>query len=65
MFHTFSHGDQYPGGTGLGLAICRGIMAAHRGSVEVLRSEPGVGTCMRLSLPLTKQGGVHDAHSGD
>ncbi len=37
-------------GTGLGLAICYGIVADHRGRLEV-RSEPGKGTTFRMSLP--------------
>ena len=37
-------------GTGLGLSIVRGIIEAHRGSVEV-ESEPGVGTTFRVLLP--------------
>lgn len=55
MFHTFSHGDQYAAGTGLGLAICRSIMAAHRGKVSVLESQPGKGSTIRLSLPVADE----------
>lgn len=54
MFHSFSHGDQYPAGSGLGLAICRSILAAHGGTVEVVDSPPGRGAVLRLSLPLTR-----------
>ena len=35
---------------GLGLAIARSIIDAHHGSVHV-RSEPGIGTTVRLTLP--------------
>lgn len=37
-------------GTGLGLAICYGIVADHQGRLEV-RSEPGVRTIFRMTLP--------------
>jgi two-component system sensor histidine kinase KdpD len=51
MFHRVSHGDRARTGTGLGLAICRGILAAHGGSVEVLAgAQPG--TTLRFVLPL-------------
>lgn len=38
------------GGTGLGLAISLEDAALHEGTLEVW-SEPGVGTCFRLTLP--------------
>lgn len=38
------------GGTGLGLAISREDAALHEGWLEVW-SEPGMGTCFRLTLP--------------
>jgi two-component system NtrC family sensor kinase len=37
-------------GTGLGLAICYGIIADHQGQLEV-RSEPGLPTTFRMTLP--------------
>jgi len=40
-----------PSGTGLGLPIVERVVAAHGGSVE-LESEKGVGTTVRLHLPL-------------
>ena len=41
-------------GTGLGLTVCQQIVALHGGSIE-LRSEPGVGTSVTVTLP---QGGA-------
>ena len=41
-----------PGGTGLGLAIARQTMTAHGGEI-VATSVPGVGTEMRLRLPVS------------
>lgn len=39
------------GGSGLGLAIVSGIIAAHKGSVDVLDT-PGGGATFRIALPL-------------
>ncbi|MEK8026365.1 sensor histidine kinase [Pseudaquabacterium rugosum] len=38
------------GGTGLGLSIARGLAEAMGGRLDA-RSEPGVGSCFRLTLP--------------
>ena len=54
MFHSVAHGDDGNAGAGLGLAISQGILAAHGGSIAALPGEAGVGTIMRLSLPLAE-----------
>jgi PAS domain S-box-containing protein len=46
-----------PQGSGLGLAIVRKIVDAHDGRID-LRTEPGRGTTIRVTLPVT---GVEDA----
>ena len=46
-------------GTGLGLSIVKGIIEAHRGSVEV-ESKPGVGTTFRVLLPTISGGKLAD-----
>ena len=53
MFYSVARGDRAPQGTGLGLAICRGMIGAHGGSVEALPGD-GVGTVIRISLPLSE-----------
>lgn len=52
MFYRVKQGDAKSAGTGLGLAICRGILAAHGGSIRVRPGTDGVGTRMELRLPL-------------
>ena len=39
------------GGTGLGLSLCRSIALAHQGTLD-FTSTPGVGTTVRVRLPL-------------
>lgn len=51
MFYRMKQSDSRSAGTGLGLAICRGMMAAHGGSIHVLPGLDGVGTRMELRLP--------------
>lgn len=42
-------------GTGLGLSLSYGIIAKHKGRIEV-RSEPGAGTTFRIVLPVKQRG---------
>ena len=46
-------------GTGLGLSIVKGVIEAHRGSVEV-ESTPGVGTIFKVLLPIISEGKLAD-----
>lgn len=55
MFYTVRRGDRGQSqGTGLGLAICRGMIAAHGGSVTAKDGIHGTGTCMQIIIPLEK-----------
>ena len=53
MFYSAARGDRGKGGTGLGLSICQGMIGAHGGQVEALPGEDGIGTVIRVTLPLT------------
>lgn len=52
LFFTTSRGDQGAPGGGLGLTIVRGMVGAHGGRVEALEGDDGVGTRIRIALPL-------------
>lgn len=59
MFYTAQQGDRGArSGSGLGLAICKGLVAAHQGTIAALPGGRGRGTCMRIRLPV-------DAREGD
>lgn len=47
-----------PQGSGLGLAVVRKIVDAHDGRLDLLRTTPGQGTIIRVTLPVTAS---HDA----
>ena len=51
MFYSAERGDQGRG-TGLGLTIVRGMIGAHAGRVEALAGPQGVGTVIRVTLPV-------------
>lgn len=60
LTHVFEKFFRVPGesrgsGTGLGLAIVQEIVAAHGGTITC-ESQPGAGTCFRLTLPLASIG---------
>jgi two-component system sensor histidine kinase KdpD len=55
MFYSVERGDRHDRakpGTGLGLTICQGIVGAHQGSVTALAGPNGIGTTIRMLLPL-------------
>jgi len=51
LFERFRRGHTAAAGTGLGLAICREIASRHGGGI-VLRTAPGAGTTVTVTLPL-------------
>jgi two-component system, OmpR family, sensor histidine kinase KdpD len=54
MFHVVAEGDKRQSGTGMGLAICRGMLAAHGGTVRAEEGAGGKGTRMVVELPTAK-----------
>lgn len=53
-FHTAEKGDRRKSGSGLGLTICRGMIAAHGGTVTIHdnRVTSIQGCCVRISIPI-------------
>ncbi|KAJ5594334.1 uncharacterized protein N7459_000542 [Penicillium hispanicum] len=67
LYTPFAQEDSLAVGTGLGLSIVRSLVKALNGTIRV-RSRPGEGTIVRVSLPLAKSVGdesppVADTHS--
>lgn len=61
VFERFAQASESreKGGLGLGLAIVRHIAELHGGSVSVSSSGPGLGTTMRVELPVVRSDILH------
>ncbi len=62
LFAPFSQADtcvtRRHGGTGLGLAISQRLARLMGGVITLVRTQPGLGTCFRLDLPLVPAPGA-------
>jgi PAS domain S-box-containing protein len=58
LFKHFGQADssvtRKHGGTGLGLVVCKRLANILGGDVNLIRSEPGQGSCFRVVLPLER-----------
>ena len=64
IFEPFFTTKREGEGTGLGLSISYGIIAAHRGTIEVVTTSPA-GTTVRVTLPVTEVEPCSMAEPGD
>lgn len=51
-FYRVRDTDRRVAGTGLGLSICRGLVAAHGGTIRALAAPDGRGACLEVMLPI-------------
>ncbi len=60
MFYSVERGDRGRKGTGLGLTIAQGMIGAHGGTVEAFAGADGIGTLIRITLPVIQPQGLPD-----
>lgn len=60
MFYSVERGDRGRKGTGLGLTIAQGMIGAHGGTIEAFSGALGVGTLLRITLPVVQPQGLPD-----
>ncbi len=60
VFYQTDHGKKSGSGTGIGLALVKSLVDFMKGTIDI-KSEPGTGTQIVLTLPLPKQ--VNETHT--
>jgi two-component system, OmpR family, sensor histidine kinase KdpD len=64
-FHTAEKGDRRKSGSGLGLTICRGMIAAHGGTVTIHNNQISDlvrGCCVKILLPIALNSETTPSH---